>query len=90
LDGFPCNNSGSWFVIVLGRLIGDLEFKILCERHSDEIYRASQSGKVPQDFLKKLQGLGNPTKEPSKSGDGSGGKAAGAGPKTPAEDSAAK
>jgi Domain of unknown function (DUF4252) len=50
---------------------------------------ASQSDKVPKDFLKKLQGVANQTKE-AKSGDGSSANAAGAGPKKPAEDSAPK
>jgi len=50
---------------------------------------ASQSDKVPKDFLKKLQGVGNQTKE-AKSGDGSNANAASAGPKKPAENSAPK
>jgi hypothetical protein len=51
---------------------------------------ASQSGKVPKDFLKKLQERGNQSKEPSKSGTDSSAGAAGAKSKTPAENSAAK
>jgi hypothetical protein len=68
---------------VIGNVVGHVSIAKL-------IKLASQSDKVPKDLLKKLQGLGNQTKEPSKSGDGSSANAAGAGPKTPAENSAPK
>ena len=40
---FFCNNFGPWFVIWGGGMIRELEFKILCERHSDEIYRYARA-----------------------------------------------
>jgi len=43
LGGFSCNNSGSWFVIRPDGMIRELEFKILCERHSDQIYRYARA-----------------------------------------------
>ena len=55
---------------------------------------ATQSGKVPKDLLKKLQGFGNQTGEPAaaKSGDsaGAGTKAPDAAPKAAAEDAPGK
>ena len=43
LVGFSCNNSGCWFVIRHDGMIRELEFKFLCERHSDQIYRYARS-----------------------------------------------
>jgi hypothetical protein len=53
---------------------------------------ASQSGKVPKDFLKKLQGLGNQTNEPptAKADDNPKTNADSPAPKAPTEDSSAK
>jgi hypothetical protein len=53
---------------------------------------ASQSGKFPKDFLKKLQGVGNQTNEPpaSKADDSQKTSADGTVPKAPTEDSSAK
>jgi hypothetical protein len=68
---------------VIGNIVGHVSIAKL-------IKIASQSGKVPKDFLKKLQERGNQSKEPSKSGDGSNASPAGTAPKTPAKDSAAK
>jgi len=67
---------------VIGNIVGHVSIGKL-------IKIASQSDKVPKEILKKLQGVGNQTKE-AKSGDGSSANAASAGPKTPAEDSAPK
>jgi hypothetical protein len=67
---------------VIGNVVGHVSIGKL-------IKIASQSDKVPKDLLKKLQGLRDQPKE-AKSGDGSSANAAGAGPKTPAEDSAPK
>ncbi len=69
---------------VIGNIVGHVSIGKL-------IKMASQSGKVPKDLLKKLQGLGNATSEPAstKSGDAATTKAAAA-PKTAAEDSPAK
>jgi len=50
---------------------------------------ASQSGKLPNDLLKKLQGLGDQTKEPKSAG-GSSTNSTGANPQTPEKDSPAK
>jgi hypothetical protein len=63
--------------VVIGNIVGHVAIGKL-------IKIASQSNKVPKDWLKKLQGLGGQTKEPP------GTDPAGAAPKTPAEDSAAK
>jgi hypothetical protein len=67
---------------VIGNVVGHVSIGKL-------IKLASQSDKVPKDLLKKLQGVGTQTKE-AKSGDGSSANAAGAGPKTSAEDPAPK
>src|SRR5215468_1046770 len=40
---FRCNNSDYWRVIRVDGMIRELEFKILCERHSDQIYRYARS-----------------------------------------------
>ena len=40
---FSCNNSSPSFVIWVGGMIRELEFKILCEQHSDEIYRYART-----------------------------------------------
>jgi hypothetical protein len=71
--------------VVIGNVVGHISIGKL-------IKIASQSGKVPKDFLKKLQGLGNHTNEPptSKSGDATKTNGDIAAPKTPPEDSAAK
>ncbi len=52
---------------------------------------ASQSGKLPKDLLKKLQGLGNQTKEPpaAKAGNSPKSNADSAAPKTAADHSSA-
>jgi hypothetical protein len=70
---------------VIGNIVGRVSIGKL-------IKIASQSGKVPKDFLKKLQGLGNQTKEPpaAKSDDTPKTNADGAAPKTAAEESSAK
>ena len=67
---------------VIGNVVGHISIGKL-------IKLASSSDKVPKDLLKKLQGVGNQTKE-AKSGDGSNANASGASPKTPAKDSAPK
>jgi Domain of unknown function (DUF4252) len=67
---------------VIGNIVGHVSIGKL-------IKLASASDKVPKDLLKKLQGVGDQTKE-AKSGDSSSAKAAGASPKKPAEDSAPK
>ena len=38
-----CNNSSAWRVVCGDAVIRELEFKVLCERHSDEIYRFARS-----------------------------------------------
>ncbi len=38
-----CNKTEGWFVIPVAWMIRELEFKVLCERHSDEIYRYARS-----------------------------------------------
>lgn len=38
-----CNNSAGWFVIRDDIVIRELEFKVLCQRHSSEIYRFAHS-----------------------------------------------
>jgi hypothetical protein len=70
---------------VIGNIVGNVSIGKL-------IKLASQSGKVPKDFLKKLQGVGSQTKEPpaAKAGDNPKTKADNAAPKTPVEDSSAK
>lgn len=70
---------------VIGNIVGHISIGKL-------VKIASQSGKLPKDFLKKLQGLGNQTNEPpaTKSDDNSKANAEGAAPKTPAEGSTAK
>ncbi len=40
---FFCNNPARWFVICLDGMIRELEFKVLCHRYSDEIYRYARS-----------------------------------------------
>jgi Domain of unknown function (DUF4252) len=67
---------------VIGNVVGHVSIGKL-------IKIASQSDKVPKDLLKKLQEVGNQTKE-AKSGGNSSANVAGAGPKKPAEDSAPK
>jgi hypothetical protein len=67
---------------VIGNVVGHVSIGKL-------IKLASASNKVPKELLKKLQGVGNATTE-AKSGDGSSANAAGAGPKTAAEDAAPK
>ena len=64
---------------VIGNIVGHVAIGKL-------IKIASQSGKIPKDFLQKLQGVGNQTNEPSKSD----AKSAGADTKTPAKESGAK
>jgi Domain of unknown function (DUF4252) len=70
---------------VIGNVVGHVSIGKL-------IKIASQTGKVPKDFLKKLQGIGNQTNQQpaTKPGDSAGTNAAGATPKTPAEDAAPK
>lgn len=70
---------------VIGNIVGHVSIGKL-------IKIASQSGKVPKDLLKKLQGLGTQAKESSatESGDGSRTNAPSAAPKAPAEDPPAK
>ena len=70
---------------VIGNIVGHVSIGKL-------IKIASQSGKVPKDLLKKLQRLGNETKEPpaGKGDDGPKIKADSAASKTPAEDSTEK
>jgi len=64
---------------VIGNIVGHVSIGKL-------IKIASQSGKVPKDFLKKLQGLGNQTNEPTatKPADGAKTNADTAAPKAPA------
>jgi RNA polymerase sigma-70 factor (ECF subfamily) len=38
-----CNNFEGWRVVCHDAVIRELEFKILCERHGDEIYRFARS-----------------------------------------------
>jgi hypothetical protein len=69
---------------VIGNIVGHIAIGKL-------IKVASQSGKVPKDLLKKLQTLGNQTKESSGAkADDAKTNADSATPKTPAEDSAPK
>lgn len=70
---------------VIGNIVGHISIGKL-------VKIASQSGKLPKDFLKKLQGLGNQTTEPpaTKSDDNSKVNADGTAPKTTAEGSTAK
>lgn len=70
---------------VIGNIVGHVSIGKL-------VKIASQSGKLPKDLLKKLQGLGNAASEPApaKSGDGAATNSAGAPPKAAAEDSSAK
>jgi hypothetical protein len=69
---------------VIGNIVGRVSIGKL-------VKIASQSGKLPKDFLKKLQGLGNQTNEPpAKADDGSKNNAEGGAPKTSAEGSAGK
>jgi hypothetical protein len=70
---------------VIGNIVGHVSVGKL-------VRVATQSGKLPKDLLKKLQGLGNQSNEPpaAKSGDGTRTNATVAAPKTVAEDSAAK
>ncbi len=70
---------------VIGNIVGHISIGKL-------VKIASQSGKLPKDFLKKLQGLGNQTNEPpaTKSDDSPKTNAEGTAPKTPAEGSTAK
>ena len=71
--------------VVIGNIVGHVSIGKL-------VKIASQSGKVPKDLLKKLQTLGNQTKESpaAKANDGPKANADGAAPKTPAEDQAPK
>src|SRR5262249_24295925 len=71
--------------VVIGNIVGHIGIGKL-------IQIASQSGKVPKDLLKKLQTLGNPTKDSSGAKAEHDAKANGdsAASKTPAEDSAPK
>ena len=39
----PCNNSFGWCVVCDDVVIRELEFRALCRRHSDEIYRYARS-----------------------------------------------
>lgn len=39
----PCNNLFSWCVVCDDVVIRELEFRALCRRHSDEIYRYARS-----------------------------------------------
>ena len=70
---------------VIGNIVGHVSVGKL-------VRVATQSGKLPKDLLKKLQGLGNQSNEPpaAKSGDGPRTNATAAAPKAAAEDSAAK
>ena len=70
---------------VIGNIVGHVSIGKL-------IKIASQSGKVPKDLLKKLQGLGNQPKEPpaTKADHSPKTNADSAAPKIPAEDSTAK
>lgn len=69
---------------VIGNIVGKVSIGKL-------IKIASQSGKLPKDLLKKLQGFGNSTSEPAtKSGDSASTNAPSAAPKAAAEDSATK
>ena len=70
---------------VIGNIVGHVSIGKL-------IKMASQSDKVPKDLLKKLQGVGNQTKEPpaERTSEGSSADASGAGRKTQAEESAPK
>ncbi|HZR19969.1 MAG TPA: DUF4252 domain-containing protein [Verrucomicrobiae bacterium] len=69
---------------VIGNIVGRVSIGKL-------IKIASQSGKVPKDFLTKLQGLGNQTQEPAAAkADDNPKTNEGAAPKTPAEDSSVK
>jgi hypothetical protein len=71
--------------VVIGNIVGRVSIGKM-------VKLASQSGKLPKDFLKKLQGLGSQTNEPpaAKTDDGAKTNAEGAAPKHPAEDSAGK
>ena len=70
---------------VIGNIVGRVSIGKL-------IKIASQSGKVPKDLLKKLQGIGNQTKEPpgAKADDGPKTKTDSKAPKAPAENSSAR
>ncbi len=70
---------------VIGNIVGHISIGKL-------VKIASQSGKLPKDFLKKLQGLGTQKNEPppTKSDDSPKTNAEGTAPKTPAEGSTAK
>ena len=70
---------------VIGNIVGHVSIGKLMKV-------ASQSGKLPKDLLKKLQGLGNATNQPpaAKSGEGAKTNGDASAPKTPAEDSGAK
>ena len=70
---------------VIGNIVGNVSIGKLLKL-------ASQSGKIPKDVLKKLQGIGTQTKEASgaKADESARTKADSAAPKTPAEDSPAK
>src|SRR5262249_27175146 len=71
--------------VVIGNIVGQVSIGKL-------IKIASQSGKLPKDLLKKLQALGNQTKDSpaAKADDGPKAKGDSAAPQTPAEDSASK